>query len=161
DKGDYSRAEPLFLRALTIAEQSLGVDHPNVARHLSSLAQVYAAQGNYSRALPLLERLVAVQEKNLPLNLAAGSERQKLAYFEPFGTTLDKVVSFQIRDFTSSAEAQDLAATALLQRKGRILDAMADSLGALKRRSGAADVGLLDELTGVTSQLATLVVNGP
>jgi CHAT domain-containing protein/Tfp pilus assembly protein PilF len=161
DQGDYSRAEPLFRRGLAIVEQSLDPKHPTVVRSLSNLAQIYSAQGDLARALPLLERIVAVQEKNLPLNLAAGSERQKLAYFEPLGTTLDKVISFQIRDFTSSAEARDLATTALLQRKGRILDAMADSLGALRRRSGTADVGLLDELSAATSQLATLVVNGP
>jgi len=161
DKGEYARAEPLVLRALAITERSLGVDDPAIARNVSNLAQLYAAQGDYPRALPLLERLVAVQEKNLPLNLAVGSERQKLAYFEPFGNTLDKIISFQARDFASSSEARDLAATALLQRKGRILDAMADSLGALRRRSGAADIGLLDELSSVTSQLASLVVNGP
>jgi CHAT domain-containing protein len=49
----------------------------------------------------------------------------------------------------------------LLQRKGRVLDAMADNLGALRHRSETADVELLDRLGSVTSQLASLVLNGP
>ena len=86
----------MLLRELTINERSFGPDHPNVARNLSSLAQLYSSKGDVANALQTLQRIAAVQEKNLPLNLAAGSERQKLAYFGPFGSTLEKIISFQV-----------------------------------------------------------------
>jgi CHAT domain-containing protein len=161
DKGDHARAEPMFLRALEISEGALGVDHPTVARHLQNLAHLYSAKGDLANALRSFRRLATIQEKNLPLNLAIGSERQKLAYFDPFGVILDKIVSFHVRQDADDGDARDLAATTLLQRKGRVLDAMADSLGALRRRSNAEDLGLLGQLDTTTSQLASLVLNGP
>ena len=51
--------------------------------------------------------------------------------------------------------------TAILRRKGRAQDALADSLAALRRRSGAEDQSLLDVLSNTTSQLAKLILNGP
>ena len=38
DAGDYTTAEPLYRRALTIDEQMLGPDHPTVATDLNNLA---------------------------------------------------------------------------------------------------------------------------
>ncbi len=161
DQHDYAKAEPWFLRALQIARDSLGPDHPNVARILRNLTQLYSAAGNPARARECWWEASAIEEKDLPLNLAIGSERQKLAFFDPYMTTLDEVISFQIRLDLESNDSRELAATMLLQRKGRILDAMADNLEALRNRSGAEDRALLDQLKDVTSKLANLVLNGP
>src|SRR5207249_2955008 len=73
----------------------------------------------------------------------------------------EKIVALQVRQDAGDASARDLAATTLLQRKGRVLDAMADNLGALRRRSSPEDQALLDQLKDVTSRLANLVLNGP
>lgn len=37
-KGDYSLAEPLYMRALAIGEKTLGSEHVNVATTLNNLA---------------------------------------------------------------------------------------------------------------------------
>jgi hypothetical protein len=37
-EGQYSKAEPLYKRALAIYEKGLGAEHPNVAMSFSSLA---------------------------------------------------------------------------------------------------------------------------
>jgi CHAT domain-containing protein/Tfp pilus assembly protein PilF len=161
DRGDYTRAEPMFLRTLAITEGSLGLDHPNVARHLQNLVRLYAAKGDVANARSYWQRVSAIEEKNLPLNLAVGSERQRLAYFDPFAGTLEKIISFQIQQDAGSSYTRDLAATTLLQRKGRVLDAMAGSLGALRNRSSVEDRARLDQLNEVTSQLAALVLGGP
>ncbi len=161
DKHDYARAEPLFLRAMAITEGSLGPDHPNVGRQLRNLEQLYSAEGDLGNTLKCLQRVRAIEEKDFPLNLAVGSERQKLAYFDSFGETLDRFISFQVRQDSGNPESRDLAAATLLQRKGRIFDAMSDSLGALRKHSSSDDAVLLDRLNNVTSQLATLVLNGP
>jgi CHAT domain-containing protein/tetratricopeptide (TPR) repeat protein len=161
DKGDYAKAEPFFLRAVVITEKSLGPDHPDNARHFRNLEHLYAAKGDLPNALKSLARSNAIEEKNLPLNLAIGSERQKLAYFDPMATDLEKLISFQAQQDSGDSVARDLAATTLMQRKGRVLDAMADNLGALWNRSNGEDRALLDKLKEVTSQLAALVLKGP
>jgi CHAT domain-containing protein/tetratricopeptide (TPR) repeat protein len=161
DKGDYARAEPFYLRSIAITERALGVDHPDNARHFRNLADLYAAQGNAASALKSLQRVAEIDEKDLPLNLAIGSERQKLAYLEPMAKDLDRIISAQAQQDASEGDAHDLAVTTLVQRKGRVLDAMADSLGMLWNRSNAEDRALLEQLKDVTSQLASLVLNGP
>lgn len=161
DKGDYAKAEPFFLRAVAITEKSLGPDHPDNARHFRNLEHLYAAKGDLPNALKSLARVNDIEEKNLPLNLAVGSERQKLAYFDPMTEQLEKTISFQAQEDAGDSQARDLATTILLQRKGRVLDAMADNMGALWNRSSAEDRALLDQLKSVTSQLAALVLKGP
>jgi CHAT domain-containing protein/Tfp pilus assembly protein PilF len=161
DKGDYAAAEPFFLRAVAITEKSLGPDHPDNARHFRNLAQLYAAKGDLANGRKSLQRASNIDEKNLPLNLAIGSERQKLAYFDPIANDLEKIISFQAQRDATDGAALNLAAITLMQRKGRVLDAMADSFGALWNRSSADDRALLDQLKDVTSQLAALVLKGP
>jgi len=161
DKGDYARAEPYFLRAVAITEKSLGPDHPDNARHFRNLEHLYAAKGDLVGALKSLTRSNEIEEKNLPLNLAIGSERQKLAYFDPMAEDLERLISFQAQQDAGDSQARDLAATTLIQRKGRVFDAIADNLGTLWNRSSMEDRALLDQLKGVTSQLAALVLKGP
>jgi len=161
DKGDYAKAEPYFLRAVAITEKSLGPDHPENARHFRNLEHLYAAEGDLPDALKSLVRSNAIEEKNLPLNLAVGSERQKLAYFDPMAEDLEKLISFQAHQDAGDGAARDLAVTTLIQRKGRVLDAMSDNFGSLWRRSSPEDRALLDQLKSVTSQLAGLVLKGP
>jgi hypothetical protein len=53
------------------------------------------------------------------------------------------------------------ALTTILRRKGRALDAMTDTVGALRRRFSPQDRELLDQLTETRAQLATLALAGP
>ncbi len=161
DHGDYAKAEPYLLRALQITKDSRGPEHPEVARILRNLVKLYSAAGNRARARECWQEAVAIEEKDLPLNLAIGSERQKLAYFDPYMTTLDEAISFQIRLDPENEDSRKLAATMLLQRKGRILDALANNLESLRNRSNDEDRALLDKLKETTSKLANLVLNGP
>ncbi|HET9365771.1 MAG TPA: CHAT domain-containing tetratricopeptide repeat protein [Candidatus Angelobacter sp.] len=161
DQGDYAKAEPLLLRALQITKDSRGPEHPEVARILRNLIKLYEASGNLARARECWLEASAIDEKDLPLNLAIGSEKQKLAFFDPYMTTLEMVISFQQGLDPQSNDSRELAATMLLQRKGRILDALADNLEGLRSRSNAEDRAQLDKLKEVTSKLANLVLNGP
>ena len=161
DRRDYARAEPMFLRTLEITERSFGPDHPDVVRHLHNLAKLQVAKGDRAGALASLRRAAAIEERQLPLNLAIGSERQKLAYFRPFARALREAVAFHAQHAPADPAARDLAAGLVVQRKGRVLDAMADSLGAIASRSGPEDRATLDRLRDVTSKLSALVLGGP
>jgi tetratricopeptide (TPR) repeat protein len=61
----YSRAKPLFERALAIEETVLGKQHPTVAQTLNNLANLYLRQGLYNRAEPLYGRALAIRETAL------------------------------------------------------------------------------------------------
>jgi hypothetical protein len=46
--GRYAEAEPLIRRSLAIREEVLGQDHPNVARSLNNMADLYERQNRYA-----------------------------------------------------------------------------------------------------------------
>ena len=159
DRGDYPRAAAMFERTVGITETAMGSDHPFVVRHLDNIAQMYRAMGDWPRSLGALQRMFALEERYLPLNLAIGSERQKLAYFEPRLQNLEEVISFHAQRPVEDGAARNLALTTLLQRKGRILDALADNLTAFRERARPQDRPLFDRLTKVTSDLAATTLN--
>ena len=65
EQGRYPEAEPLLVRSLSIYEQQLGEQHPNVAQSLNSLALLYRSQGRYSEADPLFVRSISIYEQQL------------------------------------------------------------------------------------------------
>jgi CHAT domain-containing protein/tetratricopeptide (TPR) repeat protein len=158
DRGDRAKAEPLFQRALAIQEKSLGPDHPDVAESLDDLAMLSAAQGDLTRAVTFLSRANSVAERNLALNLATGSERQKLAYLALFSRQTDFTLSLHSLMAPSDPQALNLAFTTLLRRKGRGLDAMADTIAILRRHATPENQALLDQLKADRSQLAALTL---
>jgi tetratricopeptide (TPR) repeat protein len=64
-RANYTQAEPLYQRALTIREKALGLEHPEVAASLNNLAELYRTQGQYEKAEPLYQRALAIREKAL------------------------------------------------------------------------------------------------
>jgi len=64
-KGDYAGAEPLYRRALAIAEKTLGPNHPNTATALDNLAGLLESGGDVAGAEPLYRRALSIAEKAL------------------------------------------------------------------------------------------------
>ncbi len=160
-KGDYAQAEPLYERALSIDERALGPDHPAVAKSLRGLADLYEIKNEIREAIALRARACDIGEHSISLNLAAGSERQKLLYLDTFSRETYRVISLQARSAPNDPTALHLALTTLLRRKGRALDAMTDSLSLLRRRLNPQDRSLLDQLVNTRGQLAKLILGGP
>src|SRR5262249_21869211 len=123
DKGDYAQAELLYGRALAIREKKLGAEHPSTAASLNNQARLHEATGDISRAVALRLRAQAIEERNISVNIATGSERQKLAYLAMLAGSADYSVHLHERSAPNNSTARDLALTAILQRKGRALDA--------------------------------------
>ena len=61
--GDYTQGVKIAKRALQVAQQNDGPDHPNVALSLSNLAELYEAQKEYAKAEPLYKRSLEILEK--------------------------------------------------------------------------------------------------
>jgi CHAT domain-containing protein/Flp pilus assembly protein TadD len=159
-KEDYARAEPLFESALAICEQTLGPQHPYIATLLNNLAQLAEARADLPRAVAFKSRSNEIYERQIALNLATGSERQKLLYLATLAGQTDSTISLHVRSAPKDRAARQLALTTVLRRKGRALDAMADSISALRRRLNPQDQVMLDQLTAARTALAGLTLKG-
>jgi CHAT domain-containing protein/Tfp pilus assembly protein PilF len=158
--GDLAKAEPLFRRTIAINEKWLGPKHPLVGESFHSLALLYAARGDLAEALNCQTKALMIGEHNITLNLATGSERQKLAYLAGFSSDTDFTLSLQSQAAPDNPQALNLAFTTLLRRKGRGLDAMTDTIAAIRRHASPQDQEHFDRLTEARSQLATLTLQG-
>jgi CHAT domain-containing protein/Tfp pilus assembly protein PilF len=161
DQHLYERARECFQEAFDTLESSAGPYHRYTIMALSSLSTIASAEGQPARALEYQSRLNQAVEKNIELNLAIGSERAKLAYIEFLGTRTNRALSLHFRDAPDSKQAAELGAEVLLQRKGRVLDSIADSRTALRHQLGPEGQKLLDDLGSTTTKLAALALNGP
>jgi CHAT domain-containing protein/Tfp pilus assembly protein PilF len=160
-QGKYADAEPLLKRALAIREKALGKDHPDTADSLNYMAALYVAKGDPVQAVKFQSRANAASERNLARNIVIGSEREKLAYVATLSEQTDRTISLHLHSAPDEPEARNLAATMILQRKGRALDATSQNLNALRSRFNGEDQALLDRLTETRSQIARLVLRGP
>jgi len=78
--GKYNRAVVVAQKALQVAEQNVGPDHPDVATSLNNLALLYKTQGDYAKAEPLYKRALAIREKALgPDHPAVATSLENLA----------------------------------------------------------------------------------
>jgi CHAT domain-containing protein/Tfp pilus assembly protein PilF len=162
NKGDTARALETHMRALRIREQSTGAYSNATLASLGNLARTYARVGDIPHAIEYQQRTEVVLEKQLSLNAAVGSERQKLAFVSSVSDRTDRTISLHLDLAPQSRDASALAVLVILQRKGRVLDAMADLLASVQSRSASPeDQRLLDELRATTSQIAARVLNGP
>jgi CHAT domain-containing protein len=160
-RGEYEEATQLYLRALEIRERSVGLHHPEVAASLTQIAALFAGKGDIYGAVNYQSRANEIGDRKLALDLVIGSERQKLAYLAVQSKQTDQTISLHFQYAPQDSTARSLAANAVLQRKGRALDAMSDSFATLRRRAGPEDRVLLDRLKETIAQLAKFVLNAP
>ena len=160
ETGKFQEAEPLYRRVLAIYDATLGAEHPTKAKILTALATLYLAKGDLPSAVSTQAQANSITEKYLTLNLALGSEQKKLIYLNSLSKMLDRTltINFYAKD---KKEANEMAVTDVLQRKGRVLDAMADTLAVLRQRFNPEDRNLLDNLNEANAKLSLLVLNGP
>jgi tetratricopeptide (TPR) repeat protein len=161
-QGNYGKAEPLLVRALAIREKVLGKEHPSVATSLNNLATLYWGKGDITRATDFFTRGLAVEEKNLQLIYAVGSEQRKQNYAQTFAGTTDSVVSLALQESTKNPTLAKLALTTVLRRKGRVMDAMTDTVQTLRTQltDNPETKKLFDEWLDVQQRLAALVYRG-
>ena len=153
----YPKAEQLYRRALTIAEKTLGPDHPQTGSSYNNVGFVRWAEGEPSKASPMFARALQIQEINIAHLLQAGSEERRRLYLATLNHSA--FVSYSLAD--PSPVALALGATAVLQLKGRLLDATADSAARLRHHLDSQGLRQLEELQGVVAQRANLSLAGP
>lgn len=159
--GQYGKALEFHQRALDILSSTAGPQYRSVWTAVEAIARTYAAQGNITAAVEYQTRFEELLEKHVSRNLASGSEREKLAYFTWASSQVDRTISLHVLRARNDQGARDLAALSLLRHKGRVLDAMSASIGALRARMNEEDRKLLDNLGENNARLAKLALRGP
>ncbi|MEA5479639.1 CHAT domain-containing tetratricopeptide repeat protein, partial [Pseudanabaena galeata UHCC 0370] len=155
-QGNYAAAETLYKRSLSIIEKALGTEHPLVATRFNNLAVFYQSQGNIDRAITFQQKGLEVEEINLKLNLASGTETQKQAYIQTVSGTTKGIVSLHVQSAPTNPAAIRLALTAILQRKGRLLDILSTNMQTLRQYLTSDIQPQFDQWLTLKSQLANL-----
>ncbi|HKF21278.1 MAG TPA: tetratricopeptide repeat protein, partial [Candidatus Angelobacter sp.] len=160
--GDYARGEALYEKSLAAHEQRGSMSYPAVPITLFGLARCLAAQGNWPEAVKFQSQASEIAEHYVAINIATGSEREKQAFLADLSLRASRNISLQTQLAHGDPTALDLAVTTVLQNKGRVQDAVSNSLSALQQRLGPQDDHkLLEQLRDLNSRLAKLVLNGP
>jgi CHAT domain-containing protein len=160
--GDYARGEALYEKSLAAHERRASMSYPPVQTSLFGLARCFAAQGNWPEAVKFQAQASEIAERYVALNIVVGSEREKQAFLSDLSLRASRNISLQTQFAHNDPTALHLAVTTVLQNKGRVQDAVANSLSALRQRFGPEDDHkLLEQLGDLNSQLAKLVLNGP
>ncbi|MGD1873001.1 MAG: tetratricopeptide repeat protein, partial [Mastigocoleus sp.] len=161
-QGNYSKAEPLYLQSLFIREKVLGKEHPQTATSLNNLVVFYWGKGDINRATDFLSRGLEIEEKNLQLIYAVGAEQRKQDYARTFRGRTYIAVSLALQESSKNPTLSKLAATTVLRRKGRVLDAMTDTVQTLRIQlaNNPETKKTFDDWLDVQRRLANLVYRG-
>jgi CHAT domain-containing protein/Tfp pilus assembly protein PilF len=160
--GENTMALATHFRALQLWERAAGPYARETLVSVGNIARTYASMGDIADALAFQRRADAILEVQLSLDLATGSERQKLAFARSVSERTDRTLSLHLEQASGDADAASLASLVLLQRKGRVQDAMTNVFAAVRQRvADPADRALMDRLNETTAQLARLVLHDP
>ncbi len=161
-QGNYTKAEPLYMQSLAIREKVLGYDHPLMATSLNNLSGLYWAKGDITRTTDFLTRGLAIQEKNLQLIYAVGSEQRKQNYAQKFSGRTSFALTLALQQSSENPTLAKLALTTVLRRKGRVLDAMTDTVQILRTQlaDNPETKKLFDDWLDVQRRLANLIYRG-
>jgi CHAT domain-containing protein/tetratricopeptide (TPR) repeat protein len=159
--GAYAQAELLYKRALAIREKVLGPEHPDVALNLNDLTMLYWAQAHWSEAVGSLRRAAQARE-SLAQNMlfVMGDESRKRAFVATLAGETEVDVTFSLAARGKVADTESFGLQIVLQRKGRVLDVMADSFGVVRRNLAPQDQRLFEQWRETTAQYATLLFRG-
>lgn len=159
--GELGKALEILQRVREITEKSVGLYDNLATTAISDSARIYAAQNEIEKAVALQKIHDERYEKWFSSEMTIGSERQKLQSVTRLEKLTSTTVSLHLNAARNNRTALDLAALAVLQRKGRVLDAVADNLSAIRRRANEKDRILLDRLNDANARLAKLTLNKP
>jgi CHAT domain-containing protein len=160
-KGDQPQALELFLRALDILETAASPYDDATLKTLNNIVRSYAAMQDMPHAVKFQARVNQMLEKSIALNLAVGSERERIAFVNNISYMTERTISMNVLEAPDDKRAAEGAITAVLQRKGRVLDAVSGSMAALRQHLKPEDQKLLDDLSATTSELSGLSLGGP
>ncbi len=158
--GDYALAAQRQKRAVKVLEKITGEGNPVNAGQYHALAIYMQAVGELEQARDLYAQAGELQERRLSYQVTSGTESQRQHFLDEVARESRQVVSFHVRAAPHDPRAARAAVAAVLRRKGRLLEAVAESVASLRRRLGAGEASGFDQLMLARARLAGLAVGG-
>ena len=170
-KGDYAAAEHTYRLAFSALDEwraSLPVIMPTQGQSPLTLdklspdkrmhrAMLLLATGRASHALPLLLSIDRDRERDFVVVADHLSENDKLKHMGNISLELNIIISCLTDPRqTRREEAAILAATAILRRKARVLDALSQSHSRLRQHLTPDDVRAINEVNEARTMLSQL-----
>lgn len=150
---DYQRAQSLLKEA---ADIQLAATHPDAADTLYNLTLLYLDTGAVAQALTSLTQATTLEEPELTRFLSHGEEEEISNYMGRISSDIDAAVSLHVRSAPNNPEALRLALITVLNRKGRVLDALVNSSATWRRHLTPESETVRLELAQAQAQLAAL-----
>lgn len=157
-QGDAAEADSMFLRALAMRESTMGSQSPVIAKTLEQLAVSYQLTNRPTDAVTAMVRSTDVYESNVRSILTSGSEQSRLNYMNTLQENTDIALSLRSSIARPDPVSTTWAASLVLRRKGRVLEAMATTMDRLSARVTDDDRRQLEALAKVRGELATLAL---
>jgi CHAT domain-containing protein/tetratricopeptide (TPR) repeat protein len=152
-------AEKSLERALKVVEGAFVPDDSRFLNVFNLQIRLNMLKGNTIAATELQERVNKTIDRNLALNIVTGTEQQRLFYLQGINSAIDQAIALDV-DKRGGAKARDLAVSAVLQRKGRVMDAVANTLDQMRKRSSPEDLLLFQRLKDTNTKLARFILDG-
>jgi CHAT domain-containing protein len=143
-------------RAAQAWRQTLGADFADLRGEYLHQADLWIRLGQWPEAARAQAQGVNSQLRQIGAGLAAGSEREKRRLTEQLFPITDRAVQLALR-LGGDSEAGQAAATAVLNTRARVLDALSTSARSLGRSVATEDRNLLGELRAARLELAGML----
>ena len=158
-QGDGEKAAANYQAALSIWK-TLGEEYWQ-AKVLYNLAELECSMGNWAEGERLLAETLDLEESRLSTEFLSGAEREKKSALSEYIRTLQLSISVNAQRAPDDAQAARLAMTALLRRKGRVLDSIAEEHSTLRRNASPETAALLEQLNQHVSRQTQLKLHKP
>ncbi len=159
-KGELMQAKELVEKSIEIQRRVLGASHPRISLTLTGLGQIQQAMGDLEGATQTFKTAIEANDRDLDAVMVAGSEAQKKDFYGRIARQTEGVVSLHRRAAPTNPAARSLALQTILRRKGRVLDAVAQNVAAMRQRMTGEQADLLDKLSAARTDLARAVLGG-
>ena len=155
--GKYELAQRDLEEARDLWAKNWSKEHPFVATSEANLALIAWARNDAASALEHFSQAAKLTERQLQRTLTIGTEQQRLAYARGHQDELFKILSFCFATSGCTGKTAQISADLLLQRKGVVLDAEADTLRQIREELSPDIRSLLDRLGAVRREISTKI----
>ena len=159
-KGELAQAKELVEKSIEVQRRVLGASHPRISLTMTGLGQIQQAMGDIGAATKTFDDAIEVNDRDLDAVMVAGSEAQKKDFFGRIARQTEGVVSLHLRAAPTDPAARNLALRTILRRKGKVLDAVAQNVSAMRQRMTGEQAELLDQLSAARTDFARAVLGG-
>ena len=158
-EGDLGRARALLGDAYAARRAVVPGPDEIAGQLLFDLAQVAERQGDGARSSALWRDAWDTREGQLGVVLGSGSEAERVGLVQRYEQELAATVMHALR--LGTPEASDVALTAILRSKGRVLDAVAAELQLSRAADSPQAKELVEQLRVARAALARGALGGP